>query len=237
MHIYPAIDIRGGKCVRLLQGKAEHETVYGENPLTVAKKWAEEGAKRLHVVDLDGAFGSSGDNFKIITQMANEVGVPIQLGGGMRSIEKIRSAIDAGIEKVILGTLAIEQPSFVSKALDFFGEKIAVGIDAKGGYVAIKGWTQDSKLHAFDLAVNMKDLGVKTLVYTDISKDGMLSGPDFDGTSQMVETTGLYVIASGGITSVDDIKKLKCLGVSGVIIGKALYTGDISLRQALELEV
>lgn len=237
MHIYPAIDIRKGKCVRLIQGKADNEVVYREDPLVAAQDWFEKGARRLHIVDLDGAFAESKNNFETIIKIAATVSIPIQMGGGIRTIDKIEYALKSGIARVILGTIALEKPDLVSEALNRFGDKIAVGIDARNGFVSVKGWTQDSVVNAFEFAQKMKDLGVKTIVYTDIAKDGMLSGPNFECSERMVSETKLYVIASGGISTKQDLVRLKDMGLSGAIVGKSLYDGKLNLNEIMELEV
>jgi len=210
--------------------------VYSEDPVSMALKWFDEGAKWLHTVDLDGAFDDNSRNVEIIGNICERVNIPIQMGGGLRSLDKVRLAFDAGVNRAILGTAAIEKPDFVEEAVSLYGDRIAIGIDAKEGKVATRGWTQKSETEAIDLAVKMKKFGIKTVIYTDISRDGMLTGPNFETTAQMVKITGLEVIASGGVSSIDDIIKLKSLGVSGVIIGKALYNGNIRLKDALELE-
>ncbi len=236
MRIYPAIDISGGRCVRLIQGMRQQETVYGEDPVWMAQKWFNEGAKRLHVVDLDGAFDDNSRNAHIIGKISQSVNIPIQMGGGLRSLDRVRLAFDMGVKRAILGTAAIEKPDFVEEAVSIYGDRIAIGIDAKDGKVAIRGWTRESEIDAIELALKMKGIGVKSVIYTDISRDGMLTGPNFESTARMIESTGLDVIASGGVSSLDDIVKLKAISVSGVIIGKALYNGNIILNDALKLE-
>lgn len=236
MKIYPAIDISKGKCVRLLQGVRKNETIYGDDPLEMAYKWKSLGAKRLHIVDLDGAFDGESMNAAIISTIIKNVGIPVQIGGGLRSLDKVKSLLDIGVNKAILGTAAIEDPSFVAKAVLEFGDKIAIGIDAKNGKVAIKGWTEESEVLAFDLALKMKEIGVKTVIYTDIAKDGMLSGPNFEMTAQIAQIKDIKVIASGGISAIDDVLQLKELNIYGVIVGKALYNGNIDLEKLMKVE-
>lgn len=236
MHIYPAIDISGGRCVRLIQGIRQQETIYGEDPVEIAQKWMNEGAKRLHVVDLDAAFDDNSYNADIIRKIASTVSIPIQMGGGLRSLDRVHRIFDMGIKRAILGTAAIEKPDFVEEAVSLYGDRIAIGIDAKDGKVAIKGWTEKSEFDAIALALKMKEIGVRTVVYTDISRDGMLTGANIEATARLIESTGLDVIASGGISSLDDIVKLKDISASGVIIGKALYNGNLRLNDALRLE-
>ena len=236
MEIFPAIDISGGKCVRLIQGLRKQETVYGDDPVEMAQKWMHEGAKRLHIVDLDGAFDDNNYNAHIIGKIAQAVDIPIQMGGGIRSLERLRLVFEMGVKRAILGTAAIEKPDFVEEVVLLYGDSIAIGIDAKEGKVAIRGWTRNSEVDVIELALKMKGIGVKTVIYTDISRDGMLTGPNVEATVRLIETTELDVIASGGISSLDDLVKLKAINVSGVIIGKALYNGNFSLVDALELE-
>jgi len=236
MKIYPAIDISRGKCVRLIQGLRQQETIYGNDPVEVAQKWMHEGAKRLHIVDLDGAFDDNTNNAHIIKKIAENVNIPIQIGGGIRSLERLRLIFDMGVKRVILGTAAIEKPDFVEEVVSLYEDRIAIGIDAKEGKVAIRGWMRDSEVDVIELALKMKKIGVKTVIYTDISRDGMLTGPNIEATARLIESTGLDVIASGGISSLDDLVKLKLIDVSGVIIGKALYNKNFSLKDALKLE-
>ena len=236
MEIFPAIDISGGKCVRLIQGLRKQETVYGDDPVEMAQKWMHEGAKRLHIVDLDGAFDDNNYNAHIIGKIAQTVDIPIQMGGGIRSLERLRLVFEMGVKRAILGTAAIEKPDFVEEVVSLYEDRIAIGIDAKEGKVAIRGWTRNSEVDVIELALKMKGIGVKTVIYTDISRDGMLTGPNVEATVRLIETTELDVIASGGISSLDDLVKLKAINVSGVIIGKALYNGNFSLKDALELE-
>lgn len=235
MIIYPAIDIKDGKCVRLAQGKFEKVTVYSDAPVNMALTWESLGAEYLHIVDLDGARTGTPQNISIISEMGVKLGIPIQLGGGIRTIEAIEMALSKGVNRVILGTSAVKDEQLVKKAIESFGTNIAIGIDAREGMVAIEGWVKTSKFSAMEFAKKMENLGVKTLIYTDISKDGMLKGPNLKALSNMVEHVDLEVIASGGISSIEDIKNLKEIGVPGLIIGKALYTEDIDLREAIKI--
>lgn len=233
MIIFPAIDIRGGKCVRLEQGKANKQTVYGEDPVERAKLWESMGALFLHIVDLDGAFEGVRLNRNIIRDIVDNVSIPVQLGGGIRSIEDIEDVLELGVSRVILGTSVVEEEGFLEEALDKYGDKIAVSIDAKGGYVALKGWTEITDIKANYFAKVLENMGLKTLIYTDISKDGMLQGPNFEELKALNEIVDINIIASGGVTSVEDVKRLKSLKIYGAIIGKALYTGNIKLEEVL----
>jgi phosphoribosylformimino-5-aminoimidazole carboxamide ribotide isomerase len=236
MIIYPAIDIKGGKCVRLQQGRAIDETVFGNDPVEMAQSWERQGARFLHVVDLDGAFEGQSPNEQIIRGITNAVSIPIQLGGGIRTMEKIKRFLeDYGIKRVILGTAAVENQELMRKAAEKYENRIAVGIDAKQGKAAIKGWVQETDTSAADLALNVKELGIDTVIYTDIAKDGMMSGPNLKETREMIRKTGMSIIASGGISRLEDLQELKNIGAAGAIIGKALYTGAINLPDALFL--
>lgn len=236
MIIFPAIDIKGGRCVRLLQGRAEDETVYGNNPVETARIWEEQGAEFLHVVDLDGAFGGGSPNEEIIRNMAESVSIPIQLGGGIRSMDRIHRFLDEyGIRRVILGTAAVENTKLLEQAVKRYGNRIAAGIDARKGKAAIKGWVKETDLSAVELGLKMKEIGIDTIIYTDIAKDGMLEGPNLRETQEMIERTGLNIIASGGITSLADLQQIRQIGAAGAIIGKALYTGAIELSGALRI--
>jgi len=237
MYIYPAIDIKDGKCVRLVQGDKNQKTIYDDNPVQVALKWESMGAKILHIVDLDGAFYGESNNLKVINEIIDTISIPIQIGGGFRTLDKIDGFLsNPKVKRVILGTSAITQPRLLEKALEKHGQRIAVGIDAKSGKVAIQGWIEETEIDFICFAKQLEEKGVRTVIFTDISKDGMLSGPNFQAIDRMVKETNLNVIASGGISRLEDIKALKEIGVTGVIIGKALYTGDILLDEALRYE-
>ncbi|NLM04265.1 MAG: 1-(5-phosphoribosyl)-5-[(5-phosphoribosylamino)methylideneamino]imidazole-4-carboxamide isomerase [Clostridiales bacterium] len=231
MLIYPAIDIKDGKCVRLTQGDFNEEKVYFNNPAKVAKIWEDKGAKILHIVDLDGALEGRSKNLDVIQEIVKSVNIPVQLGGGIRSLDTIRELLDMGVDRVILGTKALEDKEMVKKAVDLYGGRIVIGIDAKDGYVAVEGWTKTSEIKALDFALEMEKIGVKTIVYTDISKDGMLMGPNFQATGELNEKVDMDVIASGGVGSIDDVRTLSKMNLAGVIIGKALYEGKIDLEK------
>lgn len=236
MRIYPAIDIKNGKCVRLKQGKFNEQTIYSNSPYLIAKKWADSGASYIHVVDLDGALDGNWTNKEAIKKIVDSVDIPVQTGGGIRSIRDIEDRLDVGISRVIIGTLAVKNPGFVKDAIDKFGsDRIVVGIDAKDGMVAINGWEELSVISALNLCEKMKSYGVKTIVYTDISKDGMLIGPNIDYTKYLIDETGLDIIASGGVSSIKDLREVKNINAEGAIIGKALYTNKVDLQEAIRL--
>lgn len=230
MIIFPAIDIKSGRCVRLRQGKAEDEIVFSDNPVEVALMWQNLGAEYLHIVDLDGAFCGRPINTNIIKEIVNKVDIPVQLGGGIRKSDDVKRMLNIGVSRVILGTSALLNKGLLISLLSEYGYKIAVSIDAKDGYVAIDGWTRISSVRAVDFALELEKKGLKTLIYTDISKDGMLSGPNFNDIKDLKEKLGINIIASGGISTVDDIKKLEKFKIYGAIIGKSLYTGDIDFK-------
>lgn len=233
MKIYPSIDIKDGKTVRLLQGKIDKTTEYGD-PLEMALRWADEGAHYLHIVDLDAAFTGEFTNRGIVEKIVDALKIPVQMGGGARTKDDIKIRLDeVGISRVVIGTAAIEDPALVQWALDNYEDRIAVGIDAQDGNVAIKGWVDQTNVTAVDLAEQMRKMGVSTVIYTDISKDGMLEGPNIDRSAEIVKKTWMNVIVSGGISSLDDIRRARGTGASGCIIGKALYTGDITLAEAM----
>lgn len=235
MIIYPAVDIKDGKCVRLVQGEFDKVTVYSDDPVQMALKWESLGAEYLHVVDLDGARTGEAQNISITSEIAAKLGIPVQLGGGIRSIETIEKLISNGIQRVILGTSAVKNPDLVKQAIEIFKENIVIGIDAKDGMVAIDGWAKTSEFTAIGFANKMVKLGAKTIIYTDISRDGMLKGPNLTAMKEMANSVDAEIIASGGVSSLQDIKALKETGVSGVIVGKALYTGDVDLKEAIKI--
>lgn len=234
MIIYPAIDIKNGKCVRLVQGRFDDVTVYSENPVETALEWEKIGARYLHVIDLDGAKSGQLRNMDIAAEMAGRIGIPIQMGGGIRTIEAIELALDKGIKRVILGTSAVNDPELVKKTVKKFQNSIAIAIDARDKMVAVCGWARTSDFTAVEFAKRMEALGAKTIIYTDISRDGTLAGPNVLAMEEMVNAVSVEVIASGGVKSLQDIRDLKETGVSGIIIGKALYTGDIRLDEAIK---
>ena len=236
MLLIPAIDLKDGKCVRLKQGRMDDSTIFSDDPVAMASKWVEQGARRLHLVDLNGAFAGTPVNGEIVTEIARKhPDLPTQIGGGIRDFEVIEHYLQAGVSYAIIGTKAVKEPEFVEQACQKFAGHIIVGIDAKDGWVATEGWAEVSSVKAADLASRFKDAGVSAIVYTDISRDGALTGVNVEATQSLAQSTGLKVIASGGVASIDDIHALLKTDVSGVIIGKALYTGDVSLPDVLEL--
>jgi phosphoribosylformimino-5-aminoimidazole carboxamide ribotide isomerase len=240
MNIYPAVDIMKGQAVRLRQGRAEAVTVYGK-PLEMAERWFNAGAEWLHVVDLDGAFDGRPANHDVITQICRSLpGLKIQVGGGIRNISTVENLLTAGIQRVVLGTSAVNDAQFTGEALQRFGERIAIGIDARDGIAKVSGWTEDSRIGAIDLARRLEGMGARLVIYTDISRDGVLVGPNIDALKQMIDSTHLNVIASGGVSRLDDVHVLADLSrnhtrLDGVIIGKALYEKLLTLEQALEV--
>lgn len=235
MRIYPAIDIKDGKCVRLFKGRFDEMTVYGDNPAQMAAKWEKEGGEFLHVVDLDGAKLGHGANAEVIKQICAAVKIPVQTGGGIRTMADIEAKLCCGINRVIIGTSAVRDEEFVREAVAKYKEKIVIGIDATDGKVAIEGWEKVSELGAVEFAKRMEALGVQTVIYTDIATDGTLAGPNAAAMAEMVKNTHLDVIASGGIGNLDHIKALIPTGVEGVIVGKALYTNNVELSQAIDI--
>ena len=237
MLILPAIDIRDGKCVRLTQGDFNKEIVYSENPEDKAAEWENAGAEFLHVVDLDGAREGSPTNIFAIKRILERVTIPVEVGGGIRTLDDMENLIDMGVERIILGSVAAEDPDLVREAAEEFGEKIVVGIDARDGVVAVHGWIDFGAMRAEELAMSIGDCGISTIIYTDISRDGTLTGINAEHTAEIAEKSGLDVIASGGVASLDDIRKLKEYeqsGIVGAIIGKALYEGVINLADAIK---
>jgi phosphoribosylformimino-5-aminoimidazole carboxamide ribotide isomerase len=236
--IYPAIDIRDGKCVRLVQGDYNQETVYSTNPLEVALEWEASGGEWIHLVDLDGAKAGHPVNDVLIGKIASSVKVPVQVGGGLRTEQDVDRLLSLGVSRVILGTAAIEDREFVYKLLARHGEKVAIGIDARDGLVATRGWLETSQVKAEDLAVQLAEHGAKTFIFTDISRDGMMGGPNVEAITQLAKVSGQTVIASGGVSKMEDLTRLakqSANGVGGAIVGKALYTGSIKLEEALKL--
>ena len=238
MIIFPAIDLRGGKCVRLIQGDFDKETVYSDDPQATALRWQSCGAKFLHVVDLDGARAGSPQNLDAIKKILDAVEIPIEVGGGIRTLDDMQRLLSLGVRRVILGSVAVENPALVAEAVQRFGDKIVVGIDARNGFVATHGWEKSSSVAASDLAKQICAAGVKTIIYTDISKDGMLSGVNAKTFAELAKSSGAQIVASGGVKSIEDIRALKAVessGVVGVIVGKAIYTGSLDLKSAIEL--
>jgi len=234
MILYPAIDIKDGKCVRLKQGDFDQVTVYGEDPVIMAGEWQKKGTRWLHVVDLDGARSGESPNLQIIRSIVENTGLKVQTGGGIRSMEAIKARIDAGVERVIIGTRAVNEPEFVAEAIAQFGAgRIVVGLDGHEEYASVAGWEEDSDKTILDLAVMFEKMGVKTIIYTDISRDGMLGGPNIVYTEKLINETNIDIIASGGIGSPLDLELLAEIGASGAILGKSLYEGRIDLKDAL----
>jgi len=235
MEIIPAVDIKDGRCVRLYQGDYRQETVFSEDPVAVALNWQAQGASRLHLVDLDGAAGGEPRNIAVIEAIVKRVNLPVQLGGGIRDEATVSKLLTIGIERVILGTVAVEKPEMVEKLCQKYGEAIVVGIDARDGRVATHGWQKGTEVTALELGRMMADFGARRLIYTDIKRDGTLTEPGFEAIAEMVKGVNLPIIAAGGISALSHLRKLKELGVEGAIVGKALYTGDIKLKEALAL--
>lgn len=234
MTIYPAIDIIDGKCVRLVQGDYSQKTTFSDSPLDVAKKWRLMGGEFIHLVDLDGAKSGDTPNFELVTRIAKALDIPVEIGGGIRNMETVDKYLQNGVFRVIIGTAAVKNPEFVREAVEKYDDRIVVGIDAKDGMAAISGWEDVSEAPALELAKRMRDYGVKSIIYTDIATDGMLGGPNIEAMREMKNNVDVEIIASGGVSSIDDVRKLKETGVEGAIIGKALYTGDIDLKLAIE---
>lgn len=238
MIIFPAIDMRGGKCVRLVKGDFNQETVFSDKPAEMAKKWESIGAKYLHLVDLDGALEGKSVNLPAIQEILSSVKIPVELGGGIRTMENIDMLLSLGIERVILGSVAVKNPALVKEACEKYGERVVVGIDAYDGIVKVEGWGVSGDVTAVELAKKMREVGVKTIIYTDISRDGTLTGINGEATAQLARESGVKVIASGGASSLDDIRAVKALekdGVDGIIVGKAIYGGSLDLKEALKI--
>jgi phosphoribosylformimino-5-aminoimidazole carboxamide ribotide isomerase len=234
MEVIPSIDLKTGRCVRLYQGDYHQETVYSNDPLSVALAWQEQGAKRLHLVDLDGAAAGRPANLRIISAIIKGLAIPVQVGGGIRNVDTAKTLLDAGAERVVIGTAAVEDPSLVRELCEKHGSpRVVVAVDAKDGQLAIKGWTENTSVSALELATKMATLGVSRLLYTDISRDGTLTGPNFAANASLVQQTGLAVLASGGISNLEHIRRLASIGVEGAILGRALYTRDIKLAEAI----
>jgi phosphoribosylformimino-5-aminoimidazole carboxamide ribotide isomerase len=237
MEIIPAIDLRGGRVVRLVQGDPARETGYSHDPAAVAQAWERDGARRLHIVDLDGAFEGSPANSRALREIFRAIRVPAQLGGGLRSLDAIRAALDLGAASAIVGTAAIRDPAFLEAACAAFPGRVALGLDARAGFLAASGWREATGLRATEFARRASDLPLAAIIYTEIQRDGMLEGPDLEGLSAIASATRIPVIASGGVSSVEDIQALKLLappGVVGAIVGKALYDGRLTLQAALQ---
>ena len=236
MEVIPAIDLLDGKCVRLYQGDYNQASVFNNNPVEVARQWAGEGATRLHVVDLDGAKEGKSVNLLVIEAIAKAIEIPVQVGGGLRDRAGVARLLDTGVQRAILGTVAVEKPELVTQLCNEFPQQIVVGIDARNGMVATRGWLETSEVAATDLAQRMAQQGAAAIIYTDIHRDGTLSGPNMDALRELAESIDIPVIASGGVSSLTDLLSLLSLepiGVTGVIVGRAIYTGDVSLKEAV----
>ncbi len=234
MEVIPAIDLRGGRCVRLYQGDFGQETVYSEDPQAVARQWQEQGASRLHLVDLDGAAQGEPVNLEIIAAIVTQSEIPVQVGGGVRNSSTAEKLLSIGVERVVIGTAAVRNPDLVRQLCQDGGSpRVVVAVDARDGLVAVQGWLEKTSVTAVELGKHMAELGVERLLYTDISRDGTLSEPNFSANAQLVESTGLAILASGGVASLDHITELAKIGAEGVIVGRALYTGDLELPAAI----
>jgi phosphoribosylformimino-5-aminoimidazole carboxamide ribotide isomerase len=238
MIVFPAIDIKGGQCVRLMQGDPDRVTVYGNDPVGVARRWADEGAEWLHIVDLDGAFSKAPRNREIVLEIAKSIAIPIQVGGGIRTIDTIEAYLSAGVERVILGTVALEEPELMREACNRYPSRVALGIDARDGMVAIEGWKVTTTTDVRTLVEGFATLPLAAIIYTDIHRDGMQTGVNIEATRRLLESTSIPVIASGGVATLADVEALLPLvdlGLLGVITGRAIYNGTLDLREALAL--
>ncbi len=238
MVIFPAIDIRGGKCVRLFKGDFAQETVFSDRPEEMAAKWEAQGGKFLHLVDLDGALAGKSVNLDVVKKIVDTVRIPVELGGGIRTMENIDEVLSLGVQRVILGSVAVKNPALVKEACQKYGDRVVVGIDAKDGIVAVDGWGVSGDVEVTVLAKEMAKAGVKTIIYTDISRDGTLSGVNVEATARLARESGVKIVASGGVKSLDDIKALLPYeqdGIEGVIVGKSIYTGSLDLQEAIAL--
>jgi phosphoribosylformimino-5-aminoimidazole carboxamide ribotide isomerase len=233
MELIPAIDLQNGRCVRLYQGDFAQSTVYDDDPVAVARRWETQGAQRIHVVDLDGARYGRPTNIDAVLAIVRGVSVPVQLGGGLRREEDVSGALALGVERVILGTAAVEQSDLVARLVARFGAQIVVGVDARDGKVATAGWTTTAEVWAVDLVRHMAELGVERIIYTDISRDGTLTEPNFAAMAELVQSGGPAIIASGGVAELTHVQRLATLGVEGAIVGKALYAGKFTLAEAI----
>lgn len=238
MTIFPAIDLRGGKCVRLFKGDFDQETVFSDQPAEVAQQWQAQGAQFLHLVDLDGARAGHSENLATVREILTAVTIPVELGGGIRTLENIDEVLALGVRRVILGSVAVRDPELVAAACAKYGDRIVVGIDAKDGIVAVDGWGVSGDVDVITLAKRMKQAGVRTIIYTDISRDGTLAGVNVEATAKLARESGVHVVASGGVRDVRDIEALKPYekdGIEGVIVGKSIYTGSLSLPEVLAI--
>lgn len=234
--VIPAVDIRGGRCVRLRRGLPEEETVFGEDPVEAALLWESQGAELIHVVDLDGAFAGEPVNRAVIEKLARRVGVPVEVGGGIRDSGVARGYIEAGVARVVVGTRAFTDPSWLARLAGELGDRLVVGVDAKEGLVAVSGWTGDAGLSPLEAVAGLEEAGVKRIIYTNVGRDGTLEGPDFEGTEAVARAASMPVIASGGVGGMADIervRRMRSLGVEGVIVGMALYRGDVTMDEVV----
>lgn len=235
MKLYPAIDIKNGQCVRLCQGVFSDVNVYADKPYTIAKEFEAAGAAFIHIVDLDGALAGHTANEQAIAEIVKNVSIGTEIGGGIRTMEDIRQKLNLGLNRVIIGTKAVKEPQFIKEAIEEFGaDRVVIGIDAKDGMVAIEGWETVSDRSAVAFALEMKKLGATTVIYTDIARDGMLTGPNFERTEEMIKETGMDIIASGGVSCMEDLVRLNEIGCAGAIIGKAIYEKRVNLAEAVE---
>lgn len=234
MQIWPAIDIRNGKCVRLRQRDDGHETVYGNSPADMAHRWVAEGATGLHIVDLDGARSGTAQNHHAISEIARQISVPIQVGGGIRDVATLDCYLDMGIKRWVIGTRALHDPQWVRTMIERFPDQILIGIDALDGYAVTHGWLKKTQISAVEFAQQVAEQPIAGIIYTDISKGGMLAGPNLEAMGRMQQTVDVPVIASGGVTTADDVARLAALGLAGCIIGRALYEGRLMLAQAID---
>ena len=235
MYIFPAIDLIDGKAVRLRKGDYNEVTVYSDSPADVAAGFEQKGARFLHVVDLDGAKDGTTANFQTVRDIIERTGLSVEIGGGVRDIERVKKYMDIGVDRVIIGTAAVTDPEFLAEAVKLYGDRIVVGVDVKDGFVAIKGWLEISEVSCFDFCEKLSKMGVNTVICTDISKDGMMSGTNVELYRQLKERFGMNIIASGGVSSLDDVRALSEMDIFGAIVGKALYTGDIELERAISV--
>ena len=235
MEVIPAIDIRDGKCVRLTQGQYDQETVFADDPVKVAKKWQDLGATRLHIVDLDGAKNGEQINSQLLYEILHSVEIPVQCGGGIRDFMTLKSVIENGVDRAIIGTAAVTNETIITEGLCFAKEKIVISVDARDGLISLDGWTNSTTIAAVDFINKLEQLGVKRIVYTDINRDGMEAGPNFEMYENVIQKTSINIIAAGGVTSLSDVLKLRECGIEAAIIGRSLYTGQIQLEEALSL--
>ena len=238
MLIFPAIDIRGGKCVRLLKGDFAQETVFSDDPVAMARKWQQQGAQFLHLVDLDGALAGKSQNLATVRAILAVVTIPVELGGGIRTMANIDEVLALGVRRVILGSVAVHDPDLVKAACAKYGNRVVVGIDAKDGIVAVDGWGVSGNVQVGSLAKAMAEAGVRTIIYTDIARDGTLEGVNVEATARLARESGIQIVASGGVKSVEDIRALKPYekdGIEGVIVGKSIYMGTLDLQEAIEI--